>query len=107
MEKGEPLVYTYSYEEMKIILEGEVNISDGMGEKVKAGPGDVFHFPKGATITFSTESYALAFFVSIPAIDPSRDICADRVHDRAAKGQKASCELCQGRATRFRSAVNK
>ncbi|PGH04198.1 hypothetical protein AJ79_07176 [Helicocarpus griseus UAMH5409] len=65
LEKGTPLVYTYTYHEMKIILEGEFEISDGTGQKVKATAGDVFHFPKGATITFTTPSYGLAFYVSL------------------------------------------
>ncbi|KAK2765083.1 hypothetical protein FQN54_008782 [Arachnomyces sp. PD_36] len=62
LEKGAPLVYTYTYHEMKIILEGEYEISDETGQKVTASPGDVFYFPKGATITFSTPSYGLAFY---------------------------------------------
>lgn len=52
---------------MKIILEGEFEISDETGQKVKAGPGDVFYFPKGSKITFTTDSYGLAFYVSHPA----------------------------------------
>jgi ethanolamine utilization protein EutQ (cupin superfamily) len=50
---------------MKIILEGQFEISDETGQKVTASPGDVFYFPKGVTITFSTETYGLAFFVSL------------------------------------------
>lgn len=64
LEKGTPLTYEYSYDEMKIILEGEYEISDETGQKVTALPGDVFHFPKGSKITFTTPSYGLAFFVS-------------------------------------------
>ncbi|CAD0052563.1 unnamed protein product, partial [Aureobasidium pullulans] len=37
LEKGTPLVYTYTYDEMKIIVEG-------------------------STITFTTEDYGLAFY---------------------------------------------
>jgi uncharacterized cupin superfamily protein len=48
---------------MKIILEGEFEIADESGQKVAARPGDVFYFPKGAKITFTTESYGLAFYV--------------------------------------------
>ncbi|KAK2746498.1 hypothetical protein FQN57_003124 [Myotisia sp. PD_48] len=62
LEKGEPLVYTYTYDEMKIILEGQFEISDATGRTVVASPGDVFYFPKGATITFKTQDYGLAFF---------------------------------------------
>lgn len=63
LEKGTPLVYTYTYDEMKIIVEGKFEISDETGQKVTATPGDVFYFPKGATITFTTEDYGLAFYV--------------------------------------------
>lgn len=63
LKKGEPLVYTYTYDEMKIILEGEYTISDGEGQSVTATKGDVFFFPKGSTITFTTPDYGLAFYV--------------------------------------------
>jgi ethanolamine utilization protein EutQ (cupin superfamily) len=62
LEKGTPLVYTYTYHEMKIILEGSFEISDEAGNKVSAKPGDVFYFPKGSVITFTTEDYGLAFY---------------------------------------------
>jgi len=62
LEKGTPLVYTYTYHEMKIIVEGEFDIEDETGQKVHAVPGDVFWFPKGAKITFTTNSYGLAFY---------------------------------------------
>ncbi|KAB8231946.1 hypothetical protein ETB97_004816 [Aspergillus alliaceus] len=64
LEKGTPLVYEYHYDETKIIVEGEFEISDETGQKVTAGPGDVFYFPKGSKITFTTPSYGLAFYVS-------------------------------------------
>ncbi|KAL4995560.1 RmlC-like cupin domain-containing protein [Aspergillus recurvatus] len=64
LEKGTPLIYEYTYDEMKIILEGEFEISDETGQKVTAVPGDVLHFPKGSKITFTTPSYGLAFYVS-------------------------------------------
>ncbi|KAF2257365.1 putative ethanolamine utilization protein [Trematosphaeria pertusa] len=62
LEKGTPLVYTYTYDEMKIIVEGSFTISDETGKEVQAKPGDVFFFPKGAKITFTTEDYGLAFY---------------------------------------------
>ena len=55
-------MYTYTYHEMKIIVEGSFDISDETGKKVHAVPGDVFYFPKGAKITFTTEDYGLAFY---------------------------------------------
>lgn len=62
LEKGTPLVYTYTYHEMKIIVEGEFDISDETGQSVHAVAGDVFYFPKGSVITFKTDSYGLAFY---------------------------------------------
>ncbi|KAK7750179.1 hypothetical protein SLS62_007930 [Diatrype stigma] len=63
LEKGTPLVYDYTYHEMKIIVEGSFDITDDAGNKVHAVPGDVFYFPKGSKITFTTEDYGLGFFV--------------------------------------------
>jgi uncharacterized cupin superfamily protein len=39
LEKGTPLEYTYTYDEMKIIIEGSFTISDETGKKVNAKPG--------------------------------------------------------------------
>lgn len=63
LKKGEPLTYTYKYDEMKIILEGDYTVADATGKSVNAKPGDVFFFPKGSTITFTTTDYGLAFYV--------------------------------------------
>lgn len=60
MEKGQPLVYTYDYDDTKIILDGHIYFSDGE-QKVKGEKGDVLFFPKGATITFSTDDSGLAY----------------------------------------------
>ncbi|KEF61945.1 uncharacterized protein A1O9_03517 [Exophiala aquamarina CBS 119918] len=62
LEKGTPLVYTYTYHETKIIVEGEFDITDETGQSVHAVAGDVFYFPKGSVITFTTKSYGLGFF---------------------------------------------
>ena len=43
LEKGTPLVYEYTYHEMKIIVDGEFDISDESGQKVHAVKGDVFY----------------------------------------------------------------
>jgi ethanolamine utilization protein EutQ len=57
-----PLVYTYDYEEMKVIVDGEFVITDESGYKVHAKPGDVFFFGDGETITFETPSRGVGFF---------------------------------------------
>ncbi|KAI2633816.1 hypothetical protein GGS26DRAFT_590570 [Hypomontagnella submonticulosa] len=62
LEKGTPLVYEYTYHEMKVIVEGSFDISDEVGNKVHAVPGDVFYFPKGSKITFTTDDYGLGFY---------------------------------------------
>lgn len=63
MEKSDkPLEYTYTYHEMKIIVEGEMLISDETGTEVHAKAGDVFYFPKGSKITFQSPSTGLGFF---------------------------------------------
>ncbi len=62
MEKGKVLEYIYDYEEMKLIVDGEMIISDELGNRVHARPGDVFYFAKGSTIRFETPSYGIGFF---------------------------------------------
>jgi len=58
LEAGKELVYPYTYDEMKIILEGSMlelcansagqfTITDETGYSVTAKPGDVFYFEKG------------------------------------------------------------
>ena len=53
----------HSYHEMKIVLDGHFFITDETGQSVKATKGDVFYFPKGSKITFTTEDFGLAFYV--------------------------------------------
>lgn len=62
LDPGTPLVYTYTYDEMKIIVDGDFEISDQSGQSVKATKGDVFFFPKGSVITFKTEKGGLGFY---------------------------------------------
>ncbi|OAL52229.1 hypothetical protein IQ07DRAFT_597874 [Pyrenochaeta sp. DS3sAY3a] len=63
VDPGGKTTSTYTYFEVKIIVEGDLIISDATGQKVKAVVGDVLYFPKGATITFETEAGGAAFFV--------------------------------------------
>ncbi len=70
LEKSEPLKYEYTYDEAKIILDGEMTVSDGT-TTVEAHRGDVLFFPKGSTITFTTASSGLGF------------ICGQRQRDAA------------------------
>ncbi|KAF3763440.1 putative ethanolamine utilization protein [Cryphonectria parasitica EP155] len=63
LEPGTPLKYTYTYDEMKIILDGDFTIVDETGQTVHAKKGDHFFFPKGVTITFTSEKGGVAFYV--------------------------------------------
>ncbi|WP_373228820.1 cupin domain-containing protein [Cohnella sp.] len=65
LEKSKPLVYAYTYDEMKIIVEGEMSISDETGNTVKVVPGDVLFFEKGSQITFDTPDYGIGFFCGL------------------------------------------
>jgi ethanolamine utilization protein EutQ (cupin superfamily) len=62
MEHGKALIYDYSYEEMKIIVEGEMIITDENGRRAHVFPGDVLYFAKGSRIQFESPSYGIGFF---------------------------------------------
>lgn len=65
LEKSKPLSYTYTYDEMKIIVEGEMHIMDETGNTVKAVQGDVLFFEKGSRITFDSPDYGIGFFCGL------------------------------------------
>jgi len=62
LKAGQSLKYTYTYHEMKFIVDGSFIIEDETGQKVTAKPGDLFYFPKDTSITFSTPDFGLGFF---------------------------------------------
>ncbi|KAK9480743.1 hypothetical protein V1514DRAFT_325283 [Lipomyces japonicus] len=64
-EKGTPLVYTYHYDEVKVIVAGDLTIKDETGTEVTAGPGDVLYFKKGSTITFTSSDFGLGFYAGL------------------------------------------
>ncbi|KAF8606429.1 hypothetical protein BDV93DRAFT_542685 [Ceratobasidium sp. AG-I] len=61
----EPLVYTYSYHELKVILEGEIWLEDAStpGQVIKAKAGDVLRIEKGTTVKFTSPTKGKAFYV--------------------------------------------
>ncbi len=63
MESGNPLEYTYTYDECKIMLEGEMEIVGQDGQSITLKPGDVVYFSSGTTVTFSSASTGTAFYV--------------------------------------------
>ena len=62
LKAGESLKYTYIYHEMKFIVDGHFTIEDETGQKITAKAGDLLYFPKGTSITFSTDDFGLGFF---------------------------------------------
>ncbi|KAJ4182216.1 hypothetical protein NW767_005391 [Fusarium falciforme] len=62
-EAGAKTTSTYTYFEVKLVVEGDLIVSDGTGQKVNAVAGDVLYFPKGATITFESKNGGAAFYV--------------------------------------------
>ncbi len=62
MESGNPLDYTYSYAECKIMLEGEMSITES-GVTVTLRPGDVVYFDKDTSVTFASKTSGSAFYV--------------------------------------------
>lgn len=60
MEKGTPLVYDYTYDDIKYVIDGSFTVSDG-NSTVTATKGDVLFFPKGSTITFTSDDFGLGW----------------------------------------------
>lgn len=58
--------WTLNYDEIDIVLEGELVIRRG-AEEVRAGPGDVIYIPKGSSIEFTTPSKVRFVYVTYPA----------------------------------------
>jgi ethanolamine utilization protein EutQ len=65
LDKGE-FPWTLTYDEVDIVLEGELVITRG-AEQVRGGPGDTLFIPKGSSITFGTPSQARFVYVTFPA----------------------------------------
>jgi ethanolamine utilization protein EutQ len=64
LERGE-LKWTLSYDEIDVVLEGELVITRGP-EQVRGGPGDTIYIPKGSSITFGTPTHARFVYVVFP-----------------------------------------
>lgn len=64
MSKGEALPYEYAFDEFKIVLDGEVDVTDQSGTVTSFKAGDVIQFTKGAKVVFTTETTALTAYVA-------------------------------------------
>ena len=68
---GAPLDYDYTYDEMKVVVEGEFHLTDlDTGQRVVARPTDVVFFPKGSRIRFETPERALGFYTGHRSFAP-------------------------------------
>ena len=65
LDKGE-FIWTLTYDEVDIVLEGELVITRG-NVAVHANPGDVIFIPKGSSITFGTPEKVRFIYVAFPA----------------------------------------
>lgn len=48
------------YDEVVVVIENEMTFRDESGQTATVKAGDTFFFPRGSTITFSSESYGVA-----------------------------------------------
>jgi ethanolamine utilization protein EutQ len=64
LDKGE-MQWTLNYDEIDIVLEGELVITRGH-EQVRGKTGDVIFIPKGSSITFGTPSWTRFVYVVFP-----------------------------------------
>lgn len=62
---GGVFAWTLTYDEVDIVLEGELVITRG-DEQVCGRSGDVIYIAKGSSITFGTPSYARFVYVAYP-----------------------------------------
>lgn len=58
--------WTLTYDEIQIVLEGELHLGGDGGGQV-GRPGDVLFVPKGSSITFGTPSWTKFVYVTFPA----------------------------------------
>ena len=64
LDKGE-MQWTLTYDEIDIVLEGELVITRG-NEQVRGKTGDVIYIPKGSSITFGTPNWTRFVYVVFP-----------------------------------------
>lgn len=68
---GAPLDYEYTYDEMKVVVEGEFHLTNlDTGQQVVARATDVLFFPKGSRIRFETPDRGLGFYTGHRSFAP-------------------------------------
>jgi ethanolamine utilization protein EutQ (cupin superfamily) len=64
MGRGAPLPYTYEFDEYKIVLEGEMDVTEDNGTVHRLKAGDIIAFSAGDKVKFSSPTSGLAFYVA-------------------------------------------
>jgi ethanolamine utilization protein EutQ (cupin superfamily) len=64
MGKGQAMPYTYDFDEFKLVLEGEMTVTEESGNVYELKAGDLIQFSAGAKVKFSSHSSGLAFYVA-------------------------------------------
>src|SRR6476620_682929 len=71
LKASEPLVYTYTYDEMKVVVDGEFILTDeSTGEVTHAKERDLFFYDTATTEKFETPEYGLGFFAGHRSFAP-------------------------------------
>merc|ERR1712217_333721 len=55
---------------LQYVVNGEIYITDGTGQKFKGKAGDLFYIPYGSNVTYSTPQSALLYIVSVDKARP-------------------------------------
>ena len=64
MGQGQAMPYTYTFDEFKLVLEGEMTVTEDSGKVHELKAGDLIQFSAGAKVSFSSHSSGLAFYVA-------------------------------------------
>ncbi|WP_211461711.1 cupin domain-containing protein [Collimonas silvisoli] len=64
MGQGQAMPYTYEFDEFKLVLEGDMTVTDESGKVYELTAGDLIQFSAGAKVSFSSRSSGLAFYVA-------------------------------------------
>jgi ethanolamine utilization protein EutQ (cupin superfamily) len=71
MQPGESFTFTYTFLEMKVVLNGKIVIIDDKGEKYVAEQEDVLIFTPDTTVIFDKESNGDAIYTAHRLPEPS------------------------------------
>jgi uncharacterized cupin superfamily protein len=64
MGAGEAMPYICEFDEFKLVLEGEMTVTEKSGTVHELVAGDLIQFTAGDNVTFSSRSTGLAFYVA-------------------------------------------